>query len=143
MQQDIVNTLHDTEKGFCNRLLKILDSKTIDDDYFNLLYANLTTYFGEEAEPETINNISNLAILDFSTNRGYHNAMFPIKRKTILHNDMTGVFVPICTKNVFLKSYSKKLGEVMYWKEHDANDYLSAIKQMLKEYLPIQQTNHE
>jgi len=143
IQQDVMNTLTDTEKGFCNRLLKILDSEKIEDDYFDLLYRNLTTYFGEEAEPETINSISNLAILDFSTNRGYKNAMFPIKRKRITENDMTGVFVPICTKNVFMKSYSKKMGEVMYWKERDANDYLSAIKQMLKEYLPIQQTSNE
>jgi hypothetical protein len=143
IQQGIMNTLADKEKGFCNRLIKVLGHEKIDDDYFDLLYRNLTSYFGEESEPETINSISNLALLDFSTNRSYKNAMFPIKRKRIIENDMTGVFVPICTKNVFLKSYSKKMGDVMYWKEHDANDYLSAIKHMLKEYLPIQQTSNE
>jgi len=143
IQQDVLNTLTEEEKDFCNRLLNIFNSEKIEDDYFDLLYRNLTTHFKEEAEPETINSISNLAILDFSTNRGYKNAMFPIKRKRILENDMTGVFVPICTKNVFLKSYSKKMVEVMYWKEHDANEYLLAIKQMLKEYLPIQETSHE
>jgi len=37
-----------------------------------------------------------------------------------------------------LKSYSRKLGEVMYWNQSDANDYASAIKQVLKEYLPEQ-----
>ena len=50
-------------------------------------------------------NISNLALLDDETNRGYGNAMFFIKRKKIIENDKQGIFVPICTKNVFLKYY--------------------------------------
>ena len=82
------------------------------------------------------NGIGNLALLDATTNRSYKNAMFPIKRKRIIHNDKNGIFVPICTKNVFLKFYSKKLGEVRYWQKSDAEDYLEALKQLLKEYLP-------
>jgi hypothetical protein len=61
--------------------------------------------------------------------------MFPIKRNTIIKNDMTGVFVPICTKNVFLKSYSTNLSEIMYWSDDDAKDYLKAMKSVLSKYL--------
>jgi hypothetical protein len=28
------------------------------------------------------------------------------------------------------------MGDVMYWKESDAKDYLESIKKLLKEYLP-------
>ena len=84
--------------------------------------------------------MKNLALLDSSTNRSYKNAMFPIKRKRIIHNDGRGVFVPICTKNAFLKYYSTSLGEVMYWQEADARDYLAAMKEVLKEYLPNQES---
>ena len=48
---------------------------------------------------------------------------------------MTGVFVPIATKNVFMKYYSKKIDNMMYWTQDDATDYLSAIKNTLSEYL--------
>jgi hypothetical protein len=61
------------------------------------------------------------------------------KEISIIKNDMNGIFVPLCTKNVFLKSYSKKLGEVMYWGQNDTNDYLTAIKDTLKDYLPPQE----
>ena len=89
-----------------------------------------------------MDSIGNLALLDAATNRSYKNAMFPIKRKRNIQNDMNGIFVPICTKNVFLKFYSKKLGEVMYWNESDADDYVKAIQEVLSEYLPDQEVTH-
>ena len=91
--------------------------------------------FGENEKPDDIDNISNLALLDFRTNRSYGNAYFPIKRKRIIENDRKGIFVPIATKNLFLKYYSKKLGEVMYWSSDDAKDYLGAIKTTLGDFL--------
>lgn len=69
--------------------------------------------------------------------------MFPIKRKRIIQNDKNGIFVPIATKNLFLKFYSKKMGDVMYWKSTDAENYIESIKQTLKAYLPLQTENNE
>lgn len=132
------DVLEDEEKKLCASLLKIITSEKIVDDDFDKLYSTIIEKFKEDKEPEKINSISNLALLDASTNRSYGNAVFPVKRKIIIENDMQGTFVPICTKNVFLKSYSKKLGEIMYWKNEDANDYLKAINQTLSIYLPTQ-----
>lgn len=143
VQKEATKTLEKDEKSFSQRLMAILDDEKIEDEKFDKLYSQLISHFDESAEPENIDSISNLALLDAATNRSYKNAMFPIKRKTIIENDMNGVFVPICTKNVFLKSYSKKMGDVMYWKDSDANDYLAAIKETLKEYLPIREENNE
>ena len=133
-----LDVLEDEEKKLCTSLLKTITSDKIIDDDFDKLYSTIIEKFKEDKEPEKINSISNLALLDASTNRSYGNAVFPVKRKIIIENDMQGTFVPICTKNVFLKSYSKKLGEIMYWKNEDANDYLKAIKQTLSIYLPTQ-----
>ncbi len=130
--------LEDEEKNLSIRLLEIITSDKIEDVDFDELYTTIIEKFKEDKEPEKINSISNLALLDASTNRSYGNAVFPVKRKIIIENDMEGTFVPICTKNVFLKSYSKKLGEIMYWKNEDANEYLKSIKQTLSIYLPIQ-----
>jgi uncharacterized protein with ParB-like and HNH nuclease domain len=125
------------------QLRTLLDSEEIDGNAFKTLYQQVASKFTEEAEAGWSDGIGNLALLDASTNRSYKNAMFPIKRRRIIHNDMNGIFVPICTKNVFMKFYSKKLGDVMYWKEPDATEYVEAIKLVLKEYLPNQEANYE
>lgn len=142
MQKEHVDKMPDIEddktKDFCVRLIEILDSEKIDDEKFKKLYEELLSYFKEGSTPEDIDNISNLALLDAATNRSYKNAMFPIKRKRIIQNDKNGIFVPIATKNLFLKFYSKKMGDVMYWNGNDANDYIESIKLTLKEYLPKQ-----
>lgn len=133
----------DQTKFFCLKLIEILDSEKIDDDNFKKLYAELLGFFKESSTPDNIDSISNLALLDAATNRSYKNAMFPIKRKRIIENDKNGLFVPIATKNVFLKYYSKQMGEVMYWTKSDATDYLESIKLTLKEYLSIQTSKDE
>lgn len=143
LQEQAILKLDEVEKSFSKDLASLLDSESIDESKFTQLYNSLIKHFNEEQAPENIDSISNLALLDSATNRSYKNAMFPIKRKTILENDMNGVFVPIATKNVFLKSYTKKLGDVMHWSKNDANDYLAAIKLTLKDYLPLQTEKNE
>jgi hypothetical protein len=124
------------------RLSSLLSQETIDDGAFSELYDEIAVYFKED-DVSDLDGIGNLALLDATTNRSYKNAMFPIKRRRIIQNDMNGVFVPICTKNVFLKFYSKQFGDVMYWKNSDAEDYANAIQKVLSEYLPCQEVNHE
>ena len=85
-----------------------------------------------------VDNLGNLVLLDVTTNRSYKNAFFPIKRARIIQNDMLGIFVPICTKNVFLKFYSQSSSDLMFWQESDSQDYIKAIKSRLSEYLPEQ-----
>ena len=114
----------------------------IDDEQFDWVYKKIRTEFKEDNEPSTC-AISNLALLDSATNRSYKNAFFPIKRKIILHNDKRATFIPICTKNVFMKAYSKKLDEVMYWNKYDADFYLRAIEDTLVDYLPKKQVSND
>jgi len=112
--------------------------KKNDTDIFNI-FNNLFNLFrnelNEEDQVENKNHISNLTLLNSSINRSYKNAFFPIKRKIILEEDRVGNFIPICTKNVFTKSYSKKLDDMMHWKKEDAEAYLNALKNTLNKYL--------
>ena len=96
------------------------------------LYDELMDYFKETDQLDDLDNLSNLTLLDETTNRMYKNAFFPVKRNFIIQQEKQGIFIPLCTKNVFLKAYSKKLGEVMYWNNNDANDYLTEIENTLK-----------
>jgi hypothetical protein len=76
-------------------------------------------------------SLGNLALLDCHTNRSYKEAQFVDKRKIIIECESNGLFVPLCTKNVFLKVYSKNLDEMDLWNENDKIDYIAAIKQTL------------
>lgn len=82
-------------------------------------------------------SIANLTLLDYATNRSYGNAFFPIKRKRIIDNDKTGVFVPIATKNMFLKYYSSKVDNMMEWTNKDGEDYLKEICGLINNYVNL------
>ena len=132
--------LREGEKQLAQRVEQLLGQDKIDENDFTKIYDDLLAHFEERDEPEDINEVSNLALLDARTNRSYKNALFPVKRRTIIEKDMNGTFVPICTKNVFLKSYSSKLEGSPHWHPSDANDYYLAIKTMLAPYLPAPKT---
>lgn len=125
------------EYGLLNKILSLLpatESAKVNDIEFDEIFSAVQKYFGED-KLEDKDNIYNLTLLDAQTNRGYGNAFFPIKRRWIIENDRNGIFVPIVTKNVFLKYYSRKGNNLMYWEQSDAEDYLSAMEETLKEYI--------
>jgi hypothetical protein len=120
------------------------DKKTFDE-----LYTTIETKIGgenEEWDEYSKNQIWNFVLLDAGTNRGYGNAIFPAKRRTIiekesgkkLKKDGTGfedgaiAFVPPVTKNVFLKYYTKNINSLTMWTQQDAGDYKENIREALK-----------
>lgn len=108
-----------------------------NDEEFKALFEDLVSHFNSDLKDEDINDISNLALLDSETNRGYKNAVFPLKRKTIINRDKSGVFIPICTKNVFLKYFSDYPPKISFWTQEDRENYEKDIYQILDDYLTI------
>jgi len=102
---------------------------------FEQLYAEILKYFGEDDAADPDNTIGNLTLLDQETNRSYKNAVFPVKRHRVLRLDAHGVFVPHCTRNVFLKSYSPQVGHTMYWTQEDADRYRQALAETLHTFI--------
>ncbi len=105
----------------------------IPDDKFSILFTTIQQKL--EGQPDNRDWIGNLTLLDAATNRSYGNAYFPIKRLRIIDNDRDGVFIPIATKNVFLKYYTRHSDKMLYWSQDDANDYFESIAETLKDYL--------
>ncbi|MCD1632128.1 DUF1524 domain-containing protein [Marinobacter shengliensis] len=128
----------DTDRQpFVEDIERLLKQPKLDEDDFEGLYGEICHHFGHD-DVGWADSLGNLALLDANTNRSYKNALYPVKRTRIIENDMRGIFVPICTKNVFLKFYSRSSRDLLYWQESDANDYLAAIEESLSEYLPEQ-----
>lgn len=133
--EELILNLDEEHKAIVDEIIDILNDKEDFKPKTEELAAKLfKKYKGDESENN--DQIFNLTLLDAVTNRSYGNSLFPIKRNTIIKNDKSGVFIPICTKNVFLKYYSKKFTDVMFWKEEDAKAYQENIEQVLSFYLP-------
>ena len=98
---------------------------------FDHLYDTLLDFFHEKTDQEADNGIANLTLLDEGTNKSYKNAVFAVKRQRLLALDQAGVFVPLCTRNVFLKCYSPRVGNVMFWSPEDRDAYQAVIIETL------------
>ena len=119
----------DAEKELCEEIdefLKLSQSEATNE-VFDPLYEKILDYFNEATETEAEHGISNLTLLDQTTNRSYKNAVFAVKRQCLLDLDQAGIFVPLCTRNVFLKCYSPQVDNVMFWSEDDRDGYEEAI----------------
>lgn len=107
-----------------------------DDDEFKIIFEEIVSYFNSELNTDDdINSLSNLTLLDSSTNRSYKNAVFPFKRKIIIDRDKQGVFIPICTKNVFLKYFSEYPPKISLWSQEDRENYENDLFKVLNTYL--------
>lgn len=114
-----------------DEILKFLSQKEIDLPSFNLLKTELIQTF----DSESVHVLDNLALLSVRDNSGLNNAIFPVKRNRILDMEKQGKFIPLVTRNVFLKYYSSTDLQPHYWSREDKKQYFDNIKKTLKPYL--------
>lgn len=119
-----------------------LNSSSFKYSQFEELYQSVTQFYNPNNDDEVDNSIGNLTLLDSGTNRGYKNAIFPIKRKCIIELDKQATYVPLCTKNVFLKYYSKNVDEMLFWKDKDSSDYQQAMIDTFIDFFCSKELNH-
>lgn len=113
-------------------------SRSQFDELFNEICGMIQDDFGID-----LHSIDNMALLDIRNNSSISNNFFDVKRKMIIEKDRKGEFIPVCTRNVFLKYYSRDPSQIHYWSASDRDDYLNAIKTALAEYLPKEECSDE
>lgn len=125
-----------TAPDLCSKIEDFVRLSQVEatNDRFDSLYGEILQHFGEAIEGEAVHGIANLTLLDKHTNRSYKNAVFAVKRHQLLKLDQHGIFVPLCTRNVFLKCYSPQVGNVMFWSEEDQLGYREAIAKVLTNF---------
>ena len=126
--------VHLRDEKLKEEVAKFLKNPGWVESEFEALYQKVLKSFSENGELENINDLSNLALLDSGTNRGYGNAVFPAKRAKIIQREREGMFIPIATKNAFLKYYSKSVQEFTFWSEADRQAYFEAIQSTLESF---------
>lgn len=113
-----------------------VNSEKISEEDFNVLFEKVMVIFKEDKEQDEIHGIQNLALLDKDSNSSLNKSIFEVKRKIIIDREKNGSFIPICTRNVFLKYYSKNASHLYFWGDDDRKDYLQNITETLIDYLP-------
>lgn len=114
--------------------------KLIDIQYDSFGFEDFFKEISKYVNDEEVDDLPNLALLDLGTNRGYKNEFFSYKRNEIIKKDKTNTFIPICTKNAFMKYYTEtdNIKQMTFWGDSDRKAYFDNIKVVLKSYLPIQ-----
>lgn len=105
--------------------------KGFENNHFSELQMQILNRFGDV----NMHGIENLALLAAENNSSLSNGPFIEKREKIIEMDKDGEFIPICTKNVFLKYYTKNLSNVYFWSKQDQEDYKDSIIKTLENFL--------
>jgi uncharacterized protein with ParB-like and HNH nuclease domain len=116
---------------YIKRIEDMLKLEKIELDNFNNLKNEIIQLF----DSSSVHEIDNLALLSKKDNSTLNNSIFPVKRNKIINLEKEGKFIPMCTRNVFLKFYSNSDNQPYYWSSTDKESYLKSIKETLKPYL--------
>lgn len=111
--------------------------------------------FNEHLSYDEKNQIWNFCLLDEKTNKSYGNSLFSVKRRMVIGKDMgkkydiddenlieyttdcNVAYVPIATKEVFLKAYTANETSNREWSRTDAEAYKKEIYDCLKDEFDI------
>lgn len=121
---------------------------TISSETFESLHGEIVALFTSSSDldledgPETgdrdeIDSIANLALLTRDDNSVLSNSVFEVKRRHVISLDQRGSYIPVCTRNVFLKYYDRGQGaqQIHFWGPSDREVYLDAMHTVLNPYL--------
>ena len=110
-----------------------LNKKSIKNlDNFDILLENIDNNF---KDTDSLNDIGNLCLLDKDSNSKIGNNIFSIKRIDIEKLGNKGKLIPIATKEVFNKIFSKNIKHKDLFTKEDREDYMNAIIEVLKNYI--------
>lgn len=108
-------------------------SDEIGREAFQSLAREVTELFtlGDESAQATLHSmhsVSNLALLSSNDNSALGNSVFEVKRRLVLELDRKGAYIPVCTRQVFLKYYTDaNAQQIHFWGEQDRESYLAAM----------------
>ncbi|WP_208718930.1 DUF262 domain-containing protein [Corallococcus sicarius] len=135
LHREALADLHSLDKARREELLRRIDDigDQIDRQVFQDLARDVTAAFtlADASTSETVHSVhsvTNLALLAGGHNSALNNAVFEVKRRRIIELDRKGAYIPICTRQVFLKYYTNAdAQQVHFWSTQDREAYLRAM----------------
>lgn len=135
LHRDALADLPSVDEAQRDALLRRIDEvgDKLDRQVFQVLARDIAAAFtitdaSSSAATHSVHSVSNLALLASGHNSALSNAVFEVKRRRIIELDRQGGYIPICTRQVFLKYYTDADGlQIHFWSTQDRDAYLSAI----------------
>ena len=137
------------KKHFLNKFypkysIDTFDIGGVDLDNFDSMaksIVELTQDSDDKIPSDKTNKLGNLALLNLSINRSYHNDLFPLKRKAIIEHVNNGTeFIPPCTVKAFSKFYTKTASKITYWQNTDYEGYYNVMNSWFYEFMNYEVT---
>ena len=124
-------------KKLLDEIDKLLSRKDFKGENFRPLRDKIIKRLSPAGMSEDFDNsIANLALLKCEDNSALSNSVFDVKRNEIIAMDMSGAFIPFCTKMAFLKYYTKsEKNQIHFWSANDRRAYIEAINNVLGNFL--------
>ena len=129
-----------TIDGLIVRIDKVLENirnknyKGSIRDEFNAVAPDVVKFLSDGDDNSQMHTLSNMALLTVRENAALNNSTFDVKRTKLIRMDKEGDYIPVCTRNVFLKYYSGSDTKLHYWTEKDRIAYISAMNAVLYEW---------
>lgn len=123
---DKMNTVitHINEKGYKGSIR----------NEFNAVAPAVINILSDGDDKSQMHTLSNMALLTVDENAALNNSTFDVKRMKIIAMDKAGEYIPVCTRNVFMKYYSSSDTKLHFWSEEDRKGYISAMNNVLYDY---------
>lgn len=132
--EEIIQYIEDASltKEIENTINKLNKKSIKNIDNFNNLLDNIDDNFKDN---DSLNDIGNLCLLDKASNSRIGNNIFSVKRNDIEKLGNAGKLIPIATKEVFNKQFSKKNKNKDLFTKEDREDYMNAVIEVLNNYI--------
>ncbi len=112
--------------------------KSVEEDkkkeILNAMVNRVYDIIEEDNSKERKNWIGNLTLLDSGTNRSYKNKIFAWKKEILRERIRSGVFVPICTQNIFNKVIPGASHVDWKWSHEDKKAYHAYLLNEINEF---------
>lgn len=113
-----------------------IDAEKLGRLEFEAIQEKVVKLLSARGSLEFMHSIANMALLNTSDNAALNNSTFDVKRNMVIKMDKEGKFIPFCTKMVFLKYYTpSENNQLQFWGQPDRIAYVSAINEVLVDYL--------
>lgn len=103
-------------------------------DEFNAVAPAVINILSDGDDKSQMHTLSNMALLTVGENATLKNSTFDVKRIKIIDMDKAGDYIPICTRNIFMKYYSSSDTKLHFWSEEDRKGYISAMNNVLYDH---------
>lgn len=113
-------------------------AEKLTGEKFNELFDKVVAVLSEEGSVNYTHSLSNMALLGQSDNSALNNSTFDVKRNKILQMDKDNDYIPLCTRQVFLKYYTPSANnQLHFWGKADRDGYIKAMNEILAGYLSL------